>query len=247
MVNYMEVMVPFEVRVEGVDDESSTKLQVQDIILNNGGNARGGIARYRVVPAKSNGRSNGRVTIFIALRRPYYHPWLLALLKRHNIQCYAEDHHWVFQPDPLPFSSDADLDPRIVNLHHINPPQPFDRTERPPSQPIVVNQTPVNAPEQPNIAPSPAAQHQTTPPVTPIVPPINIYPQIHLHVDSSQLVNRLIGGRGRVVRQPITLPQPGVTTQIQPDLAQPTQANEAAQDQAIQTPPNYQVDDKSRW
>ena len=54
MVQCMEILVPFEVRVEGVVDDSASRFRVRDIILNNGGNEKGGIARYRAVPARTN-------------------------------------------------------------------------------------------------------------------------------------------------------------------------------------------------
>ena len=71
--------------------------------------------------------------------------------------------------------------------------------------------------ERPQISTSSLPQ-QTQP--TPI---INIYPQIHLTVDADQLVNRLVGGRGRVIR-PITRAQPTV-------------------DPATPAPPAHQVED----
>ena len=40
-------------------------------------------------------------------------------------------------------------------------------------------------------------------------PTINVYHQIHLHVDTNQLVNRLVGGRGRVARRLLEVPLPG--------------------------------------
>ncbi|CAF0956956.1 unnamed protein product [Brachionus calyciflorus] len=99
MAQFVERMLPFEVRIEGVEDNHTSRHRVQDLIINGGG-----IARYIVVPAKSNGKPSGLVTIFVAMRRA----------------CYAEDNHSVFQPNPLPIGENETNEPSII-LSPLNP------------------------------------------------------------------------------------------------------------------------------
>ncbi|RMZ95379.1 hypothetical protein BpHYR1_022838 [Brachionus plicatilis] len=47
-----EVMVPFEVRVEWVEDDSRSKHHVLDIIMNNGGDDKGGMSGIESSPQK---------------------------------------------------------------------------------------------------------------------------------------------------------------------------------------------------
>ena len=109
-IDYVESMVPFEIRIEGIENDSTAKRRVQDIILNAGGMNRGGICRYRVVQAKTKGKPNGFVTIFVVLGRAYYQNWLMVPQKSHNVRCYPEEKfHFVLHPNPLPLETTTNI------------------------------------------------------------------------------------------------------------------------------------------
>ncbi|CAF0925438.1 unnamed protein product [Brachionus calyciflorus] len=137
----------------------------------------------------------------------------LDLQNQEDTECYAEDQHWVYQPIHLGNDIDrnAQIDPPPPPKQH---PQQYpqqhpqqDPQQHPPQHP---QQHPHQPQNQLNQAPQQLQQqHQQQ------APNINIYRQFHLHVDANQLVNRLVGGRGRLTRR-IEAPIPGEANQQTP-------------------------------
>ncbi|RNA17625.1 hypothetical protein BpHYR1_015412 [Brachionus plicatilis] len=168
--------------------EEVLRMIVGPSIMNNRDDDRSGIARYRVIPAKTNGRPNGQVSIFFAMRRACYNAWLIDILKKQNIRCYAEDQHWVFQL--VTRTHEVERNTKIV-------PTPAQQ-QSPANQPQHQVQQQSPAPSSPDQA---QEQHpQSSQYASPQQRSKNIYSQVHLNVDADQLVNRLAIGRGRIIR-----------------------------------------------
>ncbi|CAF1032535.1 unnamed protein product [Brachionus calyciflorus] len=101
---------------------------------------------------------------------------LIVLVRKSN-GCYAEDQHWVYQPIHLENHIDrnAQFDPQPPPKQQAPQKSQKQQQQQHPHQPQnQLNQAPQQLQQQP--------QQQA--------PNINIYSQVHHHVDANQLVNR---------------------------------------------------------
>ncbi|CAF0765363.1 unnamed protein product [Brachionus calyciflorus] len=185
---------PIEVRVDYIKDDRVEKHDLEEFLLENGVNERGGFSRIRTVRSQLN---PGMASLFMCMTWPCYHGWLIhtinhSVINRKSYRAYKEGECNVLVAEKM---GSMPVPNHIVRLtqNPINETSPVTAEIRPKE---------LEQPPQPNVQ------------VNQPKPTINIYPKVVVHLDADSIFNRLNVGRGRLLnRSALELSRPNTYTQ----------------------------------